>query len=166
MSNSATNSTQEIRREEPLEYLVHVGYAVTLTPEVMRQIQLLFPKGLVPEQLNAGPHITAVLHVSENTKQDEMHRWFRKASKNTEDVARVRSIFYQRQITRDKKTNEPKSCRAIIALYITVGGNHLYLNVYNDIGMRPFTVKKAISSGAFKEKKLETPLTVSATAYK
>ncbi len=154
------------RRQPKLERLVHVGYNVTLSEEILQLIRDLFPAAVVPDDLRVGPHITAVLHVSQGAKQDEMHAWFKKADKNKEDEARVRSIYHRLDFKVDKKDNVIKSCRGIVALYITVGGNHLYLNIYNNTDTRPFQVKKLVNAGAFTEIKLETPLEVTATAYK
>ena len=81
-------------REKKAEHLVHVGYNITLSEKVMEEIRSLFPAGLVPETLTVGPHNTAVLHISQGNKQEELHRWFRQASKNEDDEARVRSIYH------------------------------------------------------------------------
>jgi len=166
----STNSTlpepvPSAYREKKEEPLVHVGYDLTLTLVVMDQIRGLFA-GLVPETLHAGPHNTAVLHISQQAKQSELHSWYRKASKNTNDEARVRSIYHRLIFSYDKQTNKPKSCQGMIVLYITVGPNHLYLNVFNNTGTRPFKVKELVSSGHFHEMKMTTPAFVTAVAYK
>lgn len=165
-ATAAASGDSSIVREKTPERLVHVGYNVTLSEEVLRLVQKLFPASVVPSTLTIGPYITAVLHVNQDATQEQLHSWYKKAAKNTEDQARVRSIFYHCTISRDKKTNVAKSCRAIVALYITVGGSHLYLNVFNNVGLPPFKVKQAICAGSFTEKKLPTPLPVTAAAYK
>ena len=152
-------------REIKKETLVHVGYNITLTDEILDEIKALFA-GLVPENLHLGPYNTAVLHISQEAKQEDLHLWYRKASKNTNDEARVRSIYHKLTFTFDKVTKAPKSCRGMIALYITVGANHLYLNVFNNTDVRPFAVKKLVNSGEFSEIKMTKSVPITAVAYK
>lgn len=79
-------------REKKRPRLIHVGYTVTLPPQIIDQIRGLIPANLLTSAMCSQPITTAVLHVNPNLRessliqQSKLYQWYNSKMKKIATV--------------------------------------------------------------------------------
>lgn len=148
------SSIKNIRpNHRPSQIIVHTGYEVELTDDLIEHIKSKFPDAHSPDDIEKN-HITAVHHMKtvgfkkmvDQEHQKVMVDWYEARHKKSDIQAFLRKLYTHMRVSRNEKTGEIKSVKALVIAHVTIAGAHYYLNIYNNTDIKPIHVKANLNA--------------------